>query len=196
MPSVIAMISSMPASLGLEDRVGGEARRDEDHRRVGAGLVDRVVEGVEDRDALDVLAALAGRHAGHDVGAVARLLSVWNVPSRPVMPETHELACRCRRGSLMRRSRSPSPAPRPSRRRSCIVASVCTLGRSASASSARPSSSLVPSRRTTNGTVGLIWSNASIRPSRDLVAARDAAEDVEQHGLDLRRWRGSPRPPA
>ena len=45
-----------------------------------------------------------------------------------------------------------------------MVASVCTLGRSASASSARPSLSLVPSRRTTNGTVGLIWANASIRP--------------------------------
>ena len=44
---------------GLEDRVGGEARRHEDHRRVGAGLGDRVVEGVEDGDALDVLAALA-----------------------------------------------------------------------------------------------------------------------------------------
>ena len=29
---------------GLEDRVGGERRRDEDHRRVGAGLRDGVVE--------------------------------------------------------------------------------------------------------------------------------------------------------
>ena len=45
-----------------------------------------------------------------------------------------------------------------------IVASACTLGRFASASRRRPSSSLVPSSRTTNGTSGLIWSNASIRP--------------------------------
>ena len=45
-----------------------------------------------------------------------------------------------------------------------MVASVCTFGRFASASSARPSSSLVPSSRTTNGTSGLIWPNASISP--------------------------------
>jgi hypothetical protein len=47
----------------LEDRVGGEARRDEDHRRVRALLVHGVVERVEHRDALDVLAALARRDA-------------------------------------------------------------------------------------------------------------------------------------
>ena len=45
-----------------------------------------------------------------------------------------------------------------------MVDSVWTFGRSASASIWRPMSPLVPSRRTTNGTVGLIWANASIRP--------------------------------
>ena len=54
----------------LVDGVGGEARRDEDQRRVRAGLLDRLGDGVEDRDALDVLAALAGRDAGDDVRAV------------------------------------------------------------------------------------------------------------------------------
>ena len=58
----------------LEDRVGGETGRHEDERRVRARLLDRVGDGVEDRDALDVLAALAGRDARDDVrpvGAVA-----------------------------------------------------------------------------------------------------------------------------
>ena len=55
---------------GLVDRVGGEARRHEDERRVRAGLLDRVGDGVEHRDALDVLAALARRDAGDDVRAV------------------------------------------------------------------------------------------------------------------------------
>ena len=55
----------------LVDRVRREARRDEDHRRVRARLVDGVGDGVEDRDALDVLAALARRHAGDDLRAVA-----------------------------------------------------------------------------------------------------------------------------
>ena len=66
--------------LGLEDRVGREARRDEDHRRVGAGLAHGVVERVEDRDALDVLAALAGRDAGHHVGPVAAVVEGVELP--------------------------------------------------------------------------------------------------------------------
>src|SRR6202020_1100041 len=45
-----------------------------------------------------------------------------------------------------------------------MVDSVYTLGSWASASRARPSGPLVPSRRTTNGTVGLICLNASISP--------------------------------
>ena len=55
---------------GLVDRVDGEARRDEDERRVRAGLVDGVGDRVEDGDALDVLAALARRDAGDEVRAV------------------------------------------------------------------------------------------------------------------------------
>ena len=43
----------------LVDRVGREARGHEDHRRVRAGLAHSVGDGVEDRDAFDVLAALA-----------------------------------------------------------------------------------------------------------------------------------------
>ena len=49
-----------PGVDGLVDRVGGEPRRDEDQRRVGAGRRDRVGDRVEDGDPLDVLAALPG----------------------------------------------------------------------------------------------------------------------------------------
>ena len=63
-----------------------------------------------------------------------------------------------------RRRRPRPPARRHASAAPSMVASACTLGRLASASSCRPSLSLVPSRRTTNGTLGLIWSNASIRP--------------------------------
>ena len=61
-------------------------------------------------------------------------------------------------------SRRPSRAPRRGSAASSIVASTCRPGRSASASSRRPSTSFVPSSRTTNGTVGLTCSNASMRP--------------------------------
>ena len=48
-----------PGVDGLVDRIRGEPRRDEDHGRVRARLVDRLGHRVEDGDALDVLAALA-----------------------------------------------------------------------------------------------------------------------------------------
>src|SRR5215207_9908758 len=144
--------------LGLEDRVGGEARRDEDHRRVRPGFLDRGVERVEDRDALYVQAALAGRHAGDDVGAVA--LVVERVERALAPRDAGDAESRVAVDEDAHRDASSttfSAAP-------SIVASVWTLGRSASASSARPSLSLVPSSRTTNGTVGSIWANASMRP--------------------------------
>src|SRR3954451_7588997 len=177
--------------LGLEDRVGGEARRDEDHRRVRARLGDGVVERVEDRRPLDVLAALAGRHARDEVRPVA--LVVHRV-ERALAPRDARDAELCllsdedahpsaasRRASAAPRSVSvPSPTgtvvpwgspelPPPASSTTrwaapSIVDSVCTLGRSACASSSRPSLSFVPSRRTTNGTSGWTCSNASISP--------------------------------
>ena len=64
-------IDRFNAGVGrLENRVGRERRRHEDQRRVGAGVVDRIIDGVEDRDAVVVGAALAGAHARDDLGAV------------------------------------------------------------------------------------------------------------------------------
>ncbi len=59
-----------PGVDGLLDRRRGEAGRDEDHRRVGPALGTGLGDRVEDRHAVDVLAALAGRDAGDEVGAV------------------------------------------------------------------------------------------------------------------------------
>ena len=61
----------------LEDRVGGERRRHVDHRRVGAGLGDRLGHGVEHRQVEMRGAAFARRHAAHHLGAVGdRLLGM------------------------------------------------------------------------------------------------------------------------
>ncbi len=54
----------------FQNRVGGERRRNEDHRRVGAGLLDGFFDRVKNRHALDVLATFAGRHAADHVRAV------------------------------------------------------------------------------------------------------------------------------
>src|SRR4051812_47149991 len=143
---------------GLEDRVGGEARRHEDHRRVGLRLGDGGLEGVEDRDALDVEPALARRDTGHDVGAVA--LVVERVERALASGDAGDAQARV----VADEDAHPAASSTTFRAASSIVAAMCTLGRSASASRRRPSSSLVPSRRTTKGTCGLIWLNASIRP--------------------------------
>src|SRR5690606_16698112 len=57
----------------LDDRVLGELLRDEDDRHVGAGLLDGVLDGAEDRYLgaveVDAGAGLAGVHTADDVGA-------------------------------------------------------------------------------------------------------------------------------
>ena len=52
MPSVMQTTSGDPRVGRFHDRVGGERRRHEDHARVGAGLRDRVGDGVEHGEAL------------------------------------------------------------------------------------------------------------------------------------------------
>src|SRR5262249_35955767 len=55
----------------LEDRVRGEHPRHVDHRRVGLGRVDRIGDGVEDRNlVVELLTAFARRHARHDLRAI------------------------------------------------------------------------------------------------------------------------------
>src|SRR3954454_21944970 len=153
-----------PGIGGLEHGVGREARRHEHHRGVRSRLLDRLVERVEHRDAFDVLAALARRHARDDVRPVA--LVVHRVE--------RALAARDARDADARllvdedaHALTPAPDFASSTTRwaaSSIVASTCRPCRSASARSRRPSSSFVPSRRTTNGTSGFTCSKASMRP--------------------------------
>src|ERR1051325_5903148 len=54
----------------LQDRVGGKRRRHVDNRSVGVGGSHRLLNRIEDRDAFEIRAALAGRHAGHHLRAV------------------------------------------------------------------------------------------------------------------------------
>ena len=66
-----------PGVGGFEDRVGGERRRHEDHRRVGAGLLDRIGAGVKHRHAQGRSSPLARGHPADQVRAiVAALLGV------------------------------------------------------------------------------------------------------------------------
>ena len=59
MPSVMQMISGMPASIA-SGTIRGEGRRHIDHRCVGLGLLHRLGDRIEDRQAKMRLPALAG----------------------------------------------------------------------------------------------------------------------------------------
>src|SRR4051812_10860803 len=142
---------------GLEDRICGERRRHEDHRRVGACLCHAVVEGVEHRRALHVLAALAGRDAADQVGAV--VLVVETVEAALTAGQAGDSELRVLAYEDAHRASSTTFAAASS-----MVCATCTFGRFASARIWRPSTSLVPSRRTTNGTFTSSWLKASIRP--------------------------------
>src|SRR4051794_15273932 len=150
--------------LGLEDRVGGKARRNEHHGGVGAGGVDRRMNGVEHRHPVDVLATLSRGDAGDDVRAVSAVVGGMegalpagqagdHVPGVGPDEDAHAVV----------RSRSDASATTSAAAPS-MVCSTWTLGSSASASSRRPSLSLVPSSRTTNGTSGLTSAKASMSP--------------------------------
>src|SRR3954452_408365 len=146
-----------PGLRRLEDRVGRKAGRHEDHRGVGAGLVHGVADRVEHRDALHVEPALPGRYARPHVGAVAPVVEAVEASLAAGPPGDDELRPLVHQDAHAASSTTRSAAP-------SIVSSTNTFGRSASARIRRPSSSLVPSRRTKNGTCTSTRSNASTRP--------------------------------
>ncbi len=55
---------------GFHDRVGGKRRRNKDHSGIGAGLVDRLANCIEDRPTLVSGAAFAWRYTTDDLCAV------------------------------------------------------------------------------------------------------------------------------
>ena len=120
----------------LVDRRRGEARRDEDHRGVGAGLGDRFGDLVEDRDALDVLAALAGGDAGDEVGAVGLVAETVEGALAAGQPGDDQLRVVADDDAHL----SP-PAPRRcARRRASSSPGACSAGRPRRGSSGPPRS--------------------------------------------------------
>ena len=160
MPSVIAMISSMPASSA--SRIESAAKRGGTKiiAVLAPGLRDRLVEGVEHRDPLDVLAALARSHAADDLGAVVAVAQRVERALAPgdaghaqlgvlVDQDAHP---RCRQLDHLRR--------RAVHRRLGVHVGEIRLGQQLAAPRRRWSRRA--GRRTAPS--GLIWSNASISP--------------------------------
>ena len=149
-PSVIAITVSTPDSIASS--IAGAAKR------AGTKIIEVLApasstasrDRVEDRHALDVLAALAGRDAGDEVGPVGAVAQA--VEGALAAGQAGDDELRARSPTMIDISALPSASSTTRRAAPSIVFSWCRLGRSASARISSPSSELVPSRRTTSGT--------------------------------------------
>ncbi len=137
----------------LEDRIGREGGRHVDHAGIGAGLAHRVVHGVEHRPVEVLLAALARRDAADQLGAVgdglfgvegALLAGEALADDLGVLVDSMLMVCVPLAQPCGRNAPSSAASVR-----SAAVSRSSPL----SASSLRPCSTLVPSRRTTTGTL-------------------------------------------
>src|SRR6185437_1781805 len=179
---------------GFHDRVGRERRRHEDHRRIGAGVVHRFAHGVENRQADVFAAALAGRDAAHQFGAVIqRLLRMERalLAGEALADDFGVLVDEDGHGNSRIRENGPRITAHPCAvRGSAILASAfasfdysiyaaaatafCAASfrslagvilRPELPSSSRPFSTLVPSRRTTTGIFRPTSLTAAMMPS-------------------------------
>src|SRR5439155_303874 len=142
----------------LEKRVHRGGRRDEDDRRVRAGLLDRTRDGVEHRDPVDERPARAGLRAADHLGPVL-LHAVGVEASFPshALDDDPRVAIKknahARAGSCARRTASAAA--------SSIVARDSSA---APSSNLRPASASVPESRTTSGTLGGCFSITARMP--------------------------------
>ena len=167
-PSVMQTIVPMPASIASYIASAANGAGTKTIAVFAPASAHRGGDRVEDRDALDVLAALSGRHAGDDVRPVRAVAEPVEAALRARQPLDDETCLRVDEDRHQAASSTARRAP------SSIVASACRFGRAASPRMRRPSSAFVPSSRTTIGCSIPICSTRLQDPARDLVAARDA----------------------
>ena len=96
-PSVIAITVSTPESIASS--IAGAAKRAGTKiiEVLAPASLDRLLDRVEDRHALDVLAALAGRDPGDQVGPVVAVAQAVEGALAAGQAGDDELRARCRR---------------------------------------------------------------------------------------------------
>src|SRR5690606_22718620 len=143
---------------GLDDRVLRELRRHEDHADVGARLLHGLFDGAEDGQVLaadgDGLARLTGVHAADDVGTGRQHLGGVLAALGAGEALDDDL------GFAVQENRHVFHAPAAANSAALsaalsIVSTNVTSGCAASVRIRRPSSTLLPSSRTTSGLVAL-----------------------------------------
>ena len=182
-PSVIAITVSTPDSIASS--IAGAAKR------AGTKIIevlapascDRLLDRVEDRHALDVLAALAGRHPGRR--GRSRRRGCAGRGRSPRGRSGRRRPASCSSPTMIDISRSPPPARRRGgRRRASSSPGAGWAGRPRRGSPGPPRSWCRrggrPAARSRSS-----WPRGGDDPLGDLVAAGDAAEDVEEDRGDL-----------
>src|SRR5207253_5330021 len=134
---------------GLHDRVGAEGRGNEDETGGGARALHRLLDRVEHRPPQVLAAALPRRDAAHDVRAIG---DHFPGVERPLV--AGEALDDDPRLLVEQDAHAASPASRAATTRSAASESVSAVWicRPLSLRMRRPSSTLVPARRTTRGT--------------------------------------------
>ena len=171
-----------PRVGGFQDRVRRAGCRDEDARRVGAGLADGVDHGVEDRHGAveRVWPPLPGVIPATIRVPYSSIARLWKSPSRPVMPWTTR-----RVSGPMRTLMRHAPRDAATALAAASSSDAAVVNR-ASSSRTAASAAFVPTIRTTIGTSRVCMRARLDQAAGDLVAAGDAAEDVDEDRIDLR----------
>ena len=151
-------------------------------RRVRAGLADRLGHRVVHDDAAveRPLAALAGGHAGHDRGAIRLHRAAVELALAPGDALDHETRvgpdedAHAERAPRCRDRLGGGVVERCGRREVCLLEQLGRLGR------------VRPHDPHDHRDVARLLGARLDEPARHLVAAGDAAEDVDQDGVDLR----------
>src|SRR5690606_4785595 len=147
----------------LQDRVGRVRRRHVDDGRVDAGLDDGIGDGVEHRQAQVLGAALARRHAAHDLGAVLdHLLGVEGAlgTGEALDDDLGVLVDQNAHSNSILYLTAATALRAPS-----LMSSAGMIARPEFFSSSLPASTLVPSRRTITGTSTPTSLTAAMMPS-------------------------------
>src|SRR5690606_21665480 len=148
----------------FKDGIGRERRRHVDHAGVGTGFLDRLGHGVEHGQAQMLGTALARRHAADQPGAVIQRLLRMERALGAGEALTDDL------GVLVDQNGHGGLAPQAAAAATAFFAASLRsvagwMARPDSASSLRPCSTLVPSRRAMTGTVQPTSLTALMMPS-------------------------------
>ncbi len=192
-PSVITIASGMPASTASITaalvKAGGTNSTDTSAPVFSIASATVPNTGMSWPSMVTVSPALRGFTPPTMLVPEASIRVVCFMPSEPVMPWTTTMLCSVRKMAMsapqalcrsLASSAALSAAP-------SMVSTTVTSGWLRSARMRRPSSTLLPSRRTTSGLVASSpsLSSAPHDAARDRVASGDAAEDVHEHRLHL-----------